>query len=276
MPEIVEVERLRKKLEREWVGKRIDRIELIWPQGTKFIKNRTFAEFQALVQGEVISNISRYGKFLSVHLSRAGVFWHIHLSSTGWWAQAGPGNREPIKEKWEEGFIHPVNLANARLSLHFDPGRENLWYYHDPRTWGKWWVWNTFERMMEEEYGPDWLLNGVKASEALEQNLSKRTAKSVLTDQKVSAGLGNYLACEILFRCGVHPHKVWVEVQDKPLVTQAIRTYLSQAMMGPERTAWKVFMREGERCSTCAMGMISYLKDAGSKRGSYFCPICQP
>ena len=118
-----------------------------------------------------------------------------------------------------------------------------IWHYHDARTWGKWWM-KTMESIEEdpyfESYGPDWLHNPQAAKRMLtEVRESSRKIKDVLCDQRVTAGLGNYLSCEALHRAFVHPHSKTnlLGREDMLRLTEGIETVLRESMKSSDHRA---------------------------------------
>lgn len=281
MPEIIEVEKLRRQLEPAWRGRSIVRFQAPAnsPNPRKYAQDG-WDFFSKRIKHCYIRGVDRIGKNLWVKTSEYS--WHIHLGSTGWFSPASEeawdavdGTEDPIVKN----FIHSINPQNIRMSLTFDDGQR--WHYHDPRTWGKWWA-KPYNEMLDDpyfqDYGPDWLSSPFRASTALIEVVSRRTAKDVLCDQKVTAGIGNYLSCEILHRAGIHPHRSFndISVESRTMLAVLVKAVLYECMKRKDHSHWRVFQRAGERCLSCGGEEIEYVKDGGSRRGSYFCRQCQP
>ena len=110
-------------------------------------------------------------------------------------------------------------------------------------------------------------------------------------DQTIIAGIGNIYSDEILWQAGIHPFKEIKQLTDEELkrIYQAMKEILAKAIkLGGESISdfrrisgekgyfnkeRKVYRREGEKCSRCAI-IIKRAKLAG--RSAYFCPNCQP
>lgn len=221
--------------------------------------------------------MTRWGKGLYVLYEE--YFWHIHLNSTGWWM---PGNEEAAKatkiNEIHENFLHKINPKNVRMKMFLDDGQ--IWFYHDSRTWGKWYLHqesNWLEHKYLREQGPDWFLLWESAIDTLTNHQSNKRTKDVLCDQRVTAGLGNYLACEICFLTMVHPHVKWDDLskETKNYLALIVRDFLGLCASRSDHTHWNVFKKLGETCPRCQRTKIEYVKDSDS-RGSYFCPACQP
>lgn len=232
---------------------------------------RTFTQ---TLRARKIESVDRAGKMLLIDLD-GGWTWQIHLSSTGWFMPGNDAARairtpDPI----HRNFLHGISERNVRLRILFEDGQ--LWNYHDSRTWGKWWLrppgWEP------EAQGPDWLTDHRAATEALRKHQSKRPTKDVLCDQHVTAGLGNYTSCEILWRAGVHPHTRWHLICDgtRQMIAIEAHTFLAESMTRADHRHWAVFDKHGEPCPRHPNQAIWYAKDGkNGKRGSYYCPICQ-
>jgi len=270
MPEGPEVERLRTQLQKTWVGKRIVKFRSPYLNASdpKKYAQDGWSTFVFAVRDAKILSIDRIGKHLCVQYG--GFAWQIHLGGTGWFVPHGVN---------VSNFIHSVSPNTVRVKLVFDRGES--WDYHDSRTWGKWWI-KPYEAMLEDpyfqSYGPDWIRDPNLAKEALIGSRSKRFAKDVLCDQKLTAGIGNYLSCEILHRAGIHPHTRFHRIgnEDRQSLAAWAEVFVQECMKKEDHAHWKVFLKKGDKCMSCNKGEILYVKDVGGSRGSYFCSQCQP
>jgi len=270
MPEGPEVERLRLQLEENWVGKRI--VKFCAPTTSPSPDPKKYAQdgwptFLLAVLGSRIEGVDRIGKHIWVQYEDCA--WQIHLGGTGWFTPW---------DQTQTNFLHSVNAKTVRVKLVFDDG--GRWNYHDSRTWGKWWI-KPYTAMAEDpyfqEYGPDWIRNPNEAKDALIRVRSRRFAKEVLCDQKITAGIGNYLSCEILHRAGIHPHTRFHHIgnEDRQNLAAWAETFVQECMNKEDHAHWLVFQKKGDKCLMCKTGIIEYVKDSGGSRGSYFCPKCQ-
>jgi len=282
MPEITEVEKLRLQLELCWTGRTIVKFTApsSYPNSKKFAVNG-WDRFSRFVRAGPLIKFDRLGKNIWIRLSTEGLAWHIHLGSTGWFI---PGNKQavwlsrytPLMDPAE--FIHSVNEKGRRLSIVFDDGQR--WDYIDPRTWGKWYL-RQGNEIRDNEYfkgfGPDWLYESYDATKVLLAYKSQRNMKAVLCDQSITAGLGNYMACEIAWHAGIHPHSSWNEIEreKRRYLMRQILAFVDVCMANNNHDHWKIFKKKDEECEKCR-GQIKYLKDKGGSRGSYFCELCQP
>jgi formamidopyrimidine-DNA glycosylase len=191
--------------------------------------------------------------------------------------------RHPIPDEMHNNFRHSVDDRNIRFQMHFDSGE--VWNYHDSRTWGKLQLVENVNQIYDDpqiqRYGPDWLKDRPLAVLKIMRynQLSKRSIKDVLTDQTISAGVGNYLAVEACHRAQIHPltpRILMFAARLAPLLTK-VGLLIDESLKKDNHDHWLVFEKAGQVCPTCHQGIIQYVKDGKTaKRGSYFCPICQP
>jgi len=273
MPEITEVERLRKTFEKYWVGRSI---KTFVPHGSRDLKY-IMGDKQAWsrgIQNTPLVKATRWGKKLFLHFEKG--CWEIQLRQTGWFVPMEIAAIDPLVDH----FIHRINPRSTRMLFTLSDGQE--WEYHDPRTWGQW-FWHEVEHTSHEAMrtSPDWILKPYAATLALWAVKSERRAKDVLLDQKITAGLGNYMSCEILHRAGVHPHTKWSSLTRvmRAKITYHAKEFLKDCTKANDHAHWLVFKRLDLGCRTCGKDSVAYMKDRGlarSSRGSYYCPTCQP
>ena len=277
MPELPEVETVRRGLDRHLVGRRIDAVEV----GRERTVRRTSRE--ALIHGltgTVVESAGRRGKYLLCGLD-SGDELMIHLRMSGQVLVSPAGAPRP---------------AHTHVALHLDDGHE-LWFV-DPRTFGEVVV---FDPTRVEVELPELARMGVDPIaepfdvDALRDAIgtSRRALKPLLLDQHVVAGIGNIYADEILHRAHLRPDRAASSL-DRRRVTvlhDAIVTVLGEAiaaggstlgdaqyvdLMGERGTYQddhRVYGRGGERCISCGRGWIRRTVTGG--RGTHWCPICQ-
>lgn len=300
MPEIVEVEKLRLQLSGWWSGSRLESVEFFNPTNkdefSRYLLGVTPAQFREAIINRLIVNVTRHGKHLFVWVKQQRVItgplgsaievttfgddpeklliWHIQLHSTGWFLPVcTPPPQLNVDPKH---FLHTVGPSTLRGTLRFAPG--DRWNYYDARTWGRWRVYTVEQQsVFLKTLGPDWVDQYVAAERALVVAIKSGTVKGVLTDQTITAGLGNYLSCEILYRAGIHPHMPWAKVTPKQRERIAAVTvgFLAACLKERGHGHWRVFDKKGQLCEHCDTP-IKYRKDAGGARGSYYCGECQP
>ena len=272
MPELPEVETIRRRLEPLLSGRTIVRTEIADLRLTRPIAPE---ELAAELDGERIESLGRRGKYLLVHLE-SGLTLVIHLRMTG-----------SLRHRHVGG--DPLPHERARLVL--DDGTELA--YRDVRRFGTWQLLtpDELEECLGERVGPEPLAPEF-TPELLRERLAGRRAplKAVLLDQRTLAGLGNIYVDESLWRARLHParpagslgkpalvrlHDGIRETLEAGLARQGatLRDYaLPDGESGSMQVEFRVYGREGEPCERCGTA-ISKTRIAG--RGTWFCPRCQ-
>ena len=277
MPELPEVETIRRELEREAVGKRIKSVEV---HGTRTVRRQTKKAFIAKLVGMKIAGVDRRGKYLVVKLDSGDVLV-IHLRMSGQLLRAAA--KEPMAK-----HTHVVITFTQGGQLRFI----------DPRTFGEMFVTSPDDLTAEvpelAELGFDPVENPISWT-VFGQLLVNRQMKlkTFLTDQTIIAGLGNIYADEILFAAGLRYDR-----QTDSLSTQEIRRLyrsvveiLHEAIKyggstlddeqyvdlngkpGEFQEHHRVYNREKLPCFRCRRATISKAKFGG--RSTFFCEICQ-
>ncbi len=279
MPELPEVETVRRGMVAFVVGRRIERVEV----GRERTVRRTSR--QALIDGltgATILSIGRRGKYIVCSLD-TGEALMIHLRMSGRVLVSKAGTPRP-------DHTHVV------LHLAGKPPDE-LWFV-DPRTFGEMVVFDP-EHVADEmpelaKLGVDPITDGLSVVQ-LAAILRDRTRqlKPLLLDQHVIAGIGNIYCDEILHRARLRPDRLANSL--KPVEVRrlhgAIHSILSTAIeaggstlsdtqyvdvMGDGGTFQldhRVYDRSGQRCLTCGKATIVRVVSGG--RSTCFCPRCQ-
>jgi len=268
MPELPEVETIRRTLAPRLLGQRIKDVDVRLP---KLVSPGPRA-FRALLKGRLIKDLRRRGKLLIVLLD-AGLSLLIHLRMTGQLVYVASGRPEPC-------YTHIV----------FELDRDRL-AYADLRQFG--WLEvvkreNLATHPVLRKIGPDPFEMDEDTFLALLQR--SRTLKALLLDQALVSGLGNIYVDESLFRAGLHPRrlahtlsvdegrrlfKVIREVLEEAIALRgsSVRNYVDgEGVAGAFQTRHRVYQRRGKPCVVCGTP-IAYAKVVG--RGTYFCPHCQ-
>ena len=188
MPELPEVETIRRELEREAVGKKVKAVEV---HGTRTVRRQTKKAFAAKLDGAKITAVDRRGKYLLVVLDTGDVLV-IHLRMSGQLLRGrGQGPSAPSTPMWSS----PSRWAASCASSTRGPSARCSWPRPDtwPRTcrsWPSWASTRSSNRCSWQTFGQ--LLRN-----------HKMKLKAFLTDQTIIAGLGNIYADEILFAAGL-------------------------------------------------------------------------
>ena len=277
MPELPEVETVRRGLDRHVVGRRVTAVEV----GRERVVRRTSRE--ALIDGltnTVVLAAERRGKYLLLPLD-SGDSLMIHLRMSGQVLLADGGAARP---------------AHTHVVMHLDDGRE-MWFV-DPRTFGEVVVFDPARIDVElpsvAALGVDPIADDFSRAQLRRiVRSTSRALKPLLLDQHLIAGIGNIYADEVLHRARLRPDRP-ADTIDTPATWRlhdAIVDILSASIAaggstlgdaqyvdlmghgGSYQDDHRVYGRTGERCSTCGRGWIRRTVSGG--RSTHFCPWCQ-
>jgi formamidopyrimidine-DNA glycosylase len=280
VPELPEVETVRRGLNKVCLKLPIDSVEVLLP------RTIAYPEVPRLCQtlpGMALVEWQRRGKYLLGELAQSGKpagYLGVHLRMTGqmrWVKQS-----QPVEK-------------HARVRFLMPQGQELR--YIDQRTFGQiWWVppdrepsaiMTGLQNLGPEPFGAEF----DEAYFAAELRDRQRPIKNALLDQSLVAGVGNIYADESLFLSGIHPTTLCADI--KPKQVKRLRENVIQVLQdsidaqgttfSDFRTvegingnyggkAW-VYGQDGDACKVCGT-TIERLKLAG--RSAHFCPKCQP
>jgi formamidopyrimidine-DNA glycosylase len=284
MPELPEVETVRKGLSPVLVGARLTRVTA----NRADLRFPLPANFAHRLQGRRVLNLTRRAKYLLASLD-SGETLAMHLGMSG---------RFTIVEKNTQPgdfyFAAPTNPAHTHVVFETETGARIE--YNDPRRFG-------FMELIETEaveahkffagLGPEPLGNAFSGA-ALHSALRgrKQNIKVTLLDQRVVAGLGNIYVCEALWRAGISPKRAAgkVSLPRVEALARTIREVLGEAIeaggsslkdyaqadgaLGYFQHRFSVYDREGKGCirKGCGGGVRRF-EQAG--RSTFCCPVCQ-
>jgi formamidopyrimidine-DNA glycosylase len=270
MPELPEVETVRRGLALKMTGRRIARAELRRPD-----LRRPFPPMLAeRLDGARIGELGRRGKYILIELDDDGLLL-LHLGMSGRIVAGG-------SDMPEEKHDHVVLTLDDGTVVRFNDARRfgTLDYLRRSELT----VHPLLAGLGPEPLGPDF--DGRYLAKSL---VGKMTPiKSALLDQRIVAGLGNIYVCEALYRAGVSPRRLagTVSAVRAQRLAHAIREVLGEAIeaggsslrdyvqangeLGYFQHRWAVYGREGEPCPgcTCAEG-VRRIAQAG--RSTFFC-----
>lgn len=273
MPELPEVETIKRTLETLVLNKTIKKTTIHWP---KIIQSPDdTAHFKQLLDGELIESMSRKGKFLLFYMKEYVLVSHLRME--GKYRVAS--DSEPIDK-------------HTHVIFHFTDGTELR--YNDVRKFGTMHllpIGKEFTVKPLNKLGPD-PFEAAYELDYFQSRLSKtsRYIKAALLDQNVIAGLGNIYVDEVLFLSGVHPEKRANTLSENEIVNifkhtrqvlekavyqggTTIRSYVDgQGEMGMFQQSLFVYGQVEEPCKHCGESILK-LKVAG--RGTHICPACQ-
>ena len=282
MPELPEVETVRRGIERRAVGRVIERVE-VFRERTVRRQGR-----EAIIDGLTGTRLvaaRRRGKYLLCDLDSGGVLM-MHLRMSGRVLVVDAGTARP-----------PHTHVVMHLSPDANGMRHEMWFV-DPRTFGEVVV---FDRDDEASVapelarlGPDPIVDGLDEATLASILRGRRgNLKALLLDQHRIVGIGNIYADEILHRARLRHHRLpsRLDAPTRRRLLAAIHFVLRDAVEkggstlddtqyvgidgepGWFQTEHRVYDRAGQRCLTCRSANIVRRVVAG--RSTCFCPRCQ-
>lgn len=273
MPELPEVETVRRTLRPKLVGHTLTGVEVFWPKAVRYPGLEAFREG---LKGRRIEDVRREGKHLILTLS-GDRFLVVHLRMTGQLLYRDAGE-----------------LPDKYTTVLFQLDRDKALHFRDVRKFGvlhlvcahEWDQVGSLRGLgrepLAEEFTPEYLA-GVLAG-------GKGPLKTRLLDQTKIAGLGNIYVDEALHRAGLHPTRpagslTPGEVSRLHAAIQAViaegiahrgtsvRDYVDgDGRAGQFQERLRVYRRTGQACLRCGTP-IRRMVVAG--RGTFYCPVCQ-
>ena len=278
MPELPEVEVMRRDLEREVVGKKIKAVEVTGTRSVRRHRNRK--EFITVLTGRKITAVQRRGKYLVMKLDGNDALI-VHLGMSGQLLRAKTAREKAPK--------------HTHVAITFTQG--GLLRFVDPRTFGEMFVapYDDLDQQVDElahlgldplETALSWDLFGRMLAE------KKTKLKPLLMDQKFIAGIGNVYSDEILFEAGLK----WDRQSDSLSQQEVRRLYraISETLNGAVKYRGssladeqyvdlfgkpgeyqdhhQVYGREGAACVRCRRPIQ---RARYSNRSTFYCDACQ-
>jgi formamidopyrimidine-DNA glycosylase len=295
MPELPEVETVRRGLEPAMDGARfikvdVHRGDLRWPLPK---------DFRERLEGNTVIGLGRRAKYLLADLSSGDVLvMHLGMSGSfhvflekGRAASAAPGNY------YHERSQH---AAHDHVVFHMSSGA--IVTFNDPRRFGSMKI--VPRKKLDAEpllsgLGPEPLGNEFDAAMLARACKGKKTSlKAALLDQRVVAGLGNIYVCEALHRALLSPKRMASTIASRTgapneraeRLVEGIKAVLKDAIkaggsslrnhrltdgdLGMFQHNFRVYDREGEKCPTPGCrGTVKRMTQNG--RSTFYCPVCQ-
>lgn len=268
MPELPEVETVRRTLLLKLKNKKIINVDILYPN----IIKTDIKYFEKNVIGQTITDIHRMGKYLIFILDHDVMIMHLRMEG--------------------KFFIKTDEVIDKHEHIIFTLSDQITLRYHDFRKFG------TLHFQPKDQYLSLYPLNKL-GSEPKNIDLAKfykqihrtnRPIKAALLDQSIISGLGNIYVDETLFLARIHPTKLASRITKKQALSlleaatkvldkavelggTTIRSYTSSlGVHGRFQNELNVHTKKGMPCPVCAQEIIK-IKVAG--RGSYVCPNCQ-
>lgn len=276
MPELPEVETIRRQLSDHVRGRTIAQVEVLDPLLVDPLHPR---DFEQQVSGRGIRALERTGKYLFVEFDdHEALALHLRMTGQLLWSPCEPA--EPV--------------PHARAVFRIDDG--SVITFADVRRFGRAWLLPSGRAARARAWGGRTGVDAMSPSftaRRLGQSLRGRTAaiKALILDQRIVAGVGNIYADEALFRARVHPRRPGGSLSEGEVsrLHRAIRDRLRMGISvggasfdryrdahggrGGMQDLFLVHRRRGEPCPRCR---TTIEKGVVAQRGTYWCPRCQP
>jgi formamidopyrimidine-DNA glycosylase len=300
MPELPEVETVRRGLQPVMEGSRIIKAEV----RRKDLRFAFQKDFVGRLTGQTVTGLGRRAKYLLADLASGDVLL-MHLGMSGSFRVIkDDGQNAPGK------FHHPRNEDRAHDHVVFHMSSGAAVVFNDPRRFGYMKI--IARGAIDDEpllkgLGPEPLGNEFDAAMLARSCANRKTSlKAALLDQRVVAGLGNIYVCEALYRSQLSPRRLAATLATKAgqrkgvaggeptdrakRLVAAIHAVLNQAIkaggsslrdhrqtsgeLGYFQHSFQVYDREGEKCQTAGCsGIVRRFTQNG--RSTFWCPKCQ-
>lgn len=275
MPELPEVETVRKGLEQSIIGQKIIKIKV---NRAKTIDNISVEKFKTELEGEEFNEIKRKAKYLFLE-TKSGKIISVHLKMSGAFLVQKPETELPK-------HTHVIFDLHGGKQLRFK----------DLRAFGRMGLYNNWKDACDKGAVPDLAPEPLEKEFTVsyfEKELKNFTSpiKAVLLDQKkVVSGIGNIYADESLFLSGIRPNRPANQINKKESAKlyhaikkvisdsieaggTSIRDYVNaEGNLGDYALQLWVYGQKKKNCKICNTP-IEYIRLA--QRGTHFCPQCQ-
>jgi formamidopyrimidine-DNA glycosylase len=288
MPELPEVETVRRGLQALLPGRIVNAVDFDFPKGFP----NAPGDVEAFLIGATVTEVRRRAKVLIIGLDSAYTLV-IHLKMTGQMvfvahdARFGAGHPNA-------SLVAQLPDKSTRVTFTFTDGSHL--YFNDFRKFG--WVRLLADIEVPEldffkKVGPEPLSDEFTADEFIArlQRRQKTSIKAALLDQTVLAGVGNIYADESLWGAMIHPAAKVADVPESKLrkLYEELRYVMNLAIekggstdknyvdaegkRGTYLDFARVFRKEGSACPRCGATVV---KSRAAGRGTHTCPVCQP
>lgn len=278
MPELPEVETIKRELKPNILGKTVSAIEIL--------SSKNFVGKKKEAYGQKITGVERYGKVLVIALEN-GKYLNAHFKLSGQMMYSKNANKAIFKNKipFTKGNIMPANTT--RIIIKLSDG--SALFFNDLRKFG----WVKLTNKPEAPKGVDVLSKKFTVNHLFSVlGATRRPVKVALMDQDWITGIGNIYANDSLYLSRIHPQKLSnsltideIEKLHKAIITEIEKGVkdkgssgadeafiLPDGSKGSHQRRFLVYQREKQPCSRCGT-TIKRIKHNG--RSSFFCPKCQ-
>ena len=288
MPELPEVETVRRGLAEVMEGRRVERVEV----RRHDLRIPVPDDFALRLKGRTLEKLGRRAKYLvgefddgTVLLAHLGMSGRMIIETPDDSAQASPENRPG-------NFVHDPGKHARHEHIVFHVGNGTVIRFSDPRRFG---LMTLTDRdsfaghKLIRHLGPEPTGEDFTGPVLAAQLKGKHTPiKAALLDQRVVAGVGNIYACEALYAAGISPRRQASTVQGRRAdrLAAAVREVLGEAIaaggsslrdhvaptgeLGYFQHSFKVYGRTGEPCPGCDCGQ-SVQRIVQSGRSTFYC-----
>lgn len=283
MPELPEVETIRRQLTKVLSGKEVEKIEVL--------REKSFSGDPNKIKGWVIDKVDRKSKVLEIYFKNKNDLVICHLKMTGQLIFT-EGQKRIAGGHPTADWVRDLPSKHTRIIWYFKDGSKL--FFNDMRVFG--WMRLTaldkYEKdkkkaapdIIDNEFTKDYLFDVLKKS--------KKAIKLILLDQEKIGGAGNIYVNDALFLAKILPtrsastitrresDKIWENLRrviDLGIVyggaSAADDKYVNTSGLGGKyQEHFQVYQREGQNCRVCGT-KIEKIKIGG--RGTYYCPHCQ-
>lgn len=285
MPELPEVESIRRKLDVVLRQRQIAKIEVL--------RDKSFLSFSTLGNefiGQTVLEVKRRAKILQIVLSDKYDFL-IHLKMTGQLIFVDKNGQRAGGGHPSADWVNDLPGRHTRVIFHFTDG--SRLFFNDMRVFG--WIRSPLKQEVKKEfvnYGPDINDPNLTAKYLLEAAKKRQIPiKQFIMDNKVICGVGNIYASESLFMTGIDPTISARNINPKDMenLLQAMQSIIERSTQlggttfdgkyvgvdgfaGGFQNELQVYGRDDQPCLKCG-NKISKIKQGG--RGTFYCSFCQ-
>lgn len=264
MPELPEVETVRRRLRPALLGAVVRRADLLWE---RTLATPTPGEFLARLPGQTIHEVGRRGKHLILYLDQGALLVHLRMSGD-------------LYLEDEAAEIAP----HHRLLLYLQDGRRLA--FNDTRKFGRVWLAASPDEIVgglgPEPLDPDFIAADLYAR----LRATRRQLKPLLLDQTFLAGLGNIYTDEALHLARLHPLRAanTLRAEEADQLWTAIRAVLEEGIRrngasidwvyrgGEFQNYFRAYQRTGQPCPVCGTPIVRLVV---GQRSTHICPNCQ-
>jgi formamidopyrimidine-DNA glycosylase len=281
MPELPEVETIRRQLSLELVGKKIAKVDVL--------REKSFGGDARKMKGWIVDEVGRKAKVIEISFKGINVVMIIHLKMTGQLVFVD-GKKRVAGGHPTADWIKELPSKHTRVVIDFTNGSKL--FFNDMRVFG--WMRLVDKEKYEKEIrktAPD--VTDKEFSLQYFSDLVKKTNKAVkllLVDQEKIGGVGNIYANDALYLAKVMPNRKANSLSNLEIINllASIREVINKGikyggasaanyvdtkgMGGTYQEHFLVYQKDGEKCNKCG-GKIQKMKIGG--RGTFFCPKCQ-